>query len=128
LNKNEVDAGLPQTANYRYANRVGAQLFVAGQLPYDSNSELVGEDDPYRQASQCLNNLQTLITLHRFDVRDIRKLTIYVVGKQENLGKAWEAVTTWFENDVPPATLLGVAALGYQKQLVEIDAQILAEE
>ena len=49
---------------------------------------------------------------------------IYVVGRHQNLIDAWHAVTRGFDNNVPPATLLGVTVLGYEDQLVEIDAQV----
>ncbi len=62
---------------------------------------------------------------HGFDVADIRKLVIYVVGDHSALLNAWNAIVSWFAGDVPPATLLGVAVLGYQGQTVEIDADIV---
>jgi hypothetical protein len=46
------------------------------------------------------------------------------VGERENLLAAWRAVTEFFDETVPPATLLGVADLGYENQLVEIDARV----
>ena len=128
MNEGEIEAGLPETANYRYAERVGAQLFVAGQVPHDIGANLVGIDNPIEQTTQCLRNLRTLITHHGFTERDIRKLTVYVVGEQQNRLQAWKAVEDWFGGDVPPSTLLGVAGLGYDHQLVEIDATIVAGE
>lgn len=125
MNEGEMKTGLAQTANYRYAQRVGFQLFVAGQVPHDANANIVGVEDPYTQATQCLNNLQVAIAHHGFEQHDIQKLTIYVVGERQNLTKAWEAVMEWFDDDVPPATLLGVACLGYERQLVEIDAIVV---
>ena len=65
--------------------------------------------------------------MHHFTEQDIRQLTVYVVGGQPNLHSPWDAVTAWFEYNVPPATLLGVALLGYENQLVEIDATIIRE-
>lgn len=127
MNEHELRAGLAQTSNYQYAQRVGAQLFVAGQVPHDSKANLVGIDNPPTQVRQCLSNLQTLVTLHGFDTQDIRHLKIYVVGDQQNLTETWQAVIEWFDNDVPPATLLGVARLGYEGQLVEIDATVISE-
>lgn len=61
---------------------------------------------------------------HDFSRDDIHQLTIYVVGEPADLRAAWRAVTDVFANNVPPATLLGVAALGYDSQRVEIDAHI----
>jgi enamine deaminase RidA (YjgF/YER057c/UK114 family) len=128
LNEAEEKAGLPKTANYRYAEKVGGQLFVAGQVPHDSNGNLVGLDNPVEQATQCLHNLRALLTLHGFKQSDIRKLTVYVVGDLQSRQQAWEAVESWFDGEVPPSTLLGVFGLGYPNQIVEIDATIVARE
>jgi hypothetical protein len=68
VNEAERAAGLPANPHYRYAQRVGARLFVAGQVPHDAQGR-----------------------------------------------------------PVPPATLRGVARLGYVSQLVEVDATVLEE-
>lgn len=128
MNEGERAAGLAQTSMYRYAQRVGPQLFVAGQVPHDAMAQLVGRNDPYAQATQCLENLRILLKYHQFDQSDIRQLVVYVVGEQENLTQAWKAVVQWFDQQVPPATLLGVALLGYRDQLVEIDATIVKSD
>jgi 2-iminobutanoate/2-iminopropanoate deaminase len=125
MNEREIEAGLAQTPGYRYADRVGDQLYVAGQVPHDHEGVLVGRDDPVAQATRCLDNLRLVIEQHDFRIADIRTLTIYVVGPIEDLSSAWGAVTTWFGGEVPPATLLGVPVLGHQDQVVEIDATIV---
>ncbi len=124
VNEGEQSAGLAPTPNYRYADLVGEQLFVAGQVPRDADGTLVGRDDPAAQARECLRNLDILIAHHGFARGDVHRLTIYVVGPQQHLSDAWIAVTEHFDGDVPPATLLGVALLGYVGQLVEVDAVI----
>ena len=125
MNEAEIAAGLPATSNYRYADRVGGQLFIAGQMPLDADRTLVGPDDPAAQAKQCLQNLLTLVAHHGFSRDDIHQLTVYVVGAHPNLIAAWGEVTSCFEMNVPPATLLGVTVLGFVGQLVEIDAVII---
>ncbi|MDH3694624.1 MAG: RidA family protein, partial [Gammaproteobacteria bacterium] len=72
----------------------GNQLFVAGQVPLDPQSNLVGVDDPAVQARQCLTNLNILLDYHNFQFKDIRKLVVYVVGGHANLQLAWGAVTS----------------------------------
>lgn len=125
MNEAELNAGLPATPQYRYADRLGNRLFVAGQVPFDSHRQLVGLDNPSTQALQCLRNLERLLAAHEFQVSDIRQLVVYVVGDQASLAAAWSAVASWFGGQVPPATLLGVAGLGYVGQLVEIDATVI---
>lgn len=124
VNDAEVAAGLAPTPGYRYAERSGAHLFVAGQVPLDGDGNLVGVGSATEQATRCLDNLRTLLDVHGFTTSDIRRLTIYVVGPHQHLLDAWSAVVGWFDGSVPPATLLGVHLLGYTDQIVEIDATI----
>jgi enamine deaminase RidA (YjgF/YER057c/UK114 family) len=93
-------------------------------VPHDADGTLVGVRDAAVQAQQCLQNLLTLVEQRGFAVDDIHQLTIYVVGDHQDLLDAWGAVTESFGTSVPPATLLGVAGLGYEGQLVEIDARV----
>ena len=125
MNEEEIAAGLAATPGYRYAERTGDELFVAGQVPLDSGGEMIGPGDVALQAKQCLDNLATLLGVHGFGLDDIKRLTIHVVGDQPLLAEAWAAVVSWFVATVPPATLLGVGALGYAGQLVEVDAVII---
>ena len=127
MNELEVEHGLAPTPGYRYANRVGNQLFVAGQVPLNANGKIIGLDNPALQATECLNNLQLLLSVHGFSEKDIQHITVYVVGPTEDLSLAWNSVKEHFKHSVPPATLLGVARLGYPGQLVEIDATVIRE-
>ncbi|MDP1565624.1 MAG: RidA family protein [Polaromonas sp.] len=125
MNEAERAAGLPSTAQYQYAQRVGNHLFVAGQVPHDPSGHLVGLSDPGAQSLQCLSNLNAVLAVHGFSNSDVRQLVVYVVGGQTNLSVAWRAIADSFGGQVPPATLLGVASLGYAGQLVEVHATVL---
>ena len=124
MNQQENDAGLATAPGYRYANLLGDQLLVAGQVPRDRSVDLVGAADPAVPATSCLDNLRTLRNVHDFAEADIRRVIVYVVGEHQNLLDAWSTVTEWFAGDVPPATL-GVHLLGHSAQLVEIDATVV---
>ena len=125
MNEAEIAAGLAATPGYRYAQCVGNQLFIAGQVPRNAAGELVSPRDAAGQANQCLRNLQLLLSVHGFSITDVRQLVVYVEGDQAQLRDAWGAVTRYFSGQVPPATLLGVGRLGYDGQLVEIDATVI---
>ena len=125
MNEAEIVAGLPSTPHYQYAQRVGSQLFLAGQVPQATDGSIVAPGDPSAQASQCLANLSKILSIHGFASPDIRRVVVYVVGEQADLSAAWGAVTEYFGGQVPPATLLGVARLGYPGQVVEIDATVV---
>ena len=122
MNEAERDVGLPVTPGYRYADEVDGELYVAGQVPHDADGNIVGLGDTRRQAEQSLDNLFRLVDVRGFERAHIRRLVIYVVG--EHLVDAWNAVLEAFEGEAPPATLLGVARLGYDGQLFEIDATV----
>lgn len=109
---------MPPTPGYRYADLVGGRLYVAGQVPSTMDADVA------TQARECLANLFTVVGAHDFSRDDIHHLRIYVVGQPAALRAAWRAVSDVFANNVPPATLLGVAALGHDSQLVEIDALV----
>lgn len=125
MNEVEHSAGLAATPGYRYADVVGDQLFVAGQVPLDQAGTLIAPGDVGAQATACLENLRRVLGAHGFDERDVRHLSIHVVGNQQSLSMAWQRVLSWFDGDVPPATLLGASLLGYVGQLVEVDAVIV---
>lgn len=125
MNEAEIKAGLPATPQYQYAQRIGEQLFVAGQVPNDALGHIVAPGDARAQAEQCLLNLRTVLAVHGFVMSDIRKLLVYVVGDQAALSSGWAGVSEFFGGAVPPATLLGVARLGYEGQLVEVDATVI---
>lgn len=124
MNQIEEKAGLPATPGYRYAKHVGTQLYISGQVPQNKSGVIVAISSPYEQAQQCLANLELLLSCYHFGKSDIQHMTIYVVGNRDNLNEAWKAVLHYFQGTVPPATLLGVALLGFENQLVEIDATI----
>lgn len=92
MNTLETQAGLATTPGYQYAQQVGNQLFVAGQVPHDADGNLVGLGSSQTQANQCLKNLRILMNLYSFGDLDIRQLKVYVVGNQANLTVAWQAV------------------------------------
>lgn len=122
MNEAEHGAGLAATPGYRYADVVGDELFVAGQVPHDADGSLVGDGAAGEQADRCLTNLFRLLDVHGFERDQVRRLVIYVVG--DDLAGAWKSVRARFDGEVPSAALLGVARLGHLGQLVEIDATI----
>jgi enamine deaminase RidA (YjgF/YER057c/UK114 family) len=127
MNEQEEAAGLAPTAGYRYADAVGRELFVAGQVPVAGDGNVVAPGDARRQAQQCLTNLAAILEVHGFDRADVRHLRIYVAGDETALGAAWIGVRKWFKSEVPPATLLGVNAFGYPGQVVEIEASVVRD-
>lgn len=118
--------GLSSAAEYAYAAMVAAGsrlVFAAGACPLDENGATVGVGDVRAQAAQAMANLRVSLGDAGACLDDVVRTTVYVAsGEQRELVVAWEVVRDAFAPHDPPSTLLGVAALGYAHQLVEVDA------
>ena len=112
----------PPPAYSHVAVASGTLVVTAGAVPLDSDGALVGSGDPKEQARRVIENLLVQLREGGAQPEQIVKTTVYVVGAEPApLAEVWEVV-----RDSPlagsPSTLLGVAALGYPGQLVEIEA------
>jgi enamine deaminase RidA (YjgF/YER057c/UK114 family) len=113
-------AGVPY--DYAAVAPAGAILFTAGACPLDEEGRVVAPGDYRAQARRALENLTAVLHLHGADMADLVRTTLYVVGSRHQLVQVWEVVEAGLAPHRPPSTLLGVSALGYRDQLVEIDA------
>jgi len=112
-------------APYAYAATVagGTLVFTAGACPLDTDGTVVAPGDAAGQTRQALDNLILALAACRATVRDVVKTTVYVASSDRgDLVAAWREVAAAFHDHPAPSTLLGVAALGYPGQLVEIEA------
>jgi enamine deaminase RidA (YjgF/YER057c/UK114 family) len=100
---------------------------VAGQVAQDVDGALVGEGDLAAQVAQAYRNVVTAIDGAGGTVADLTSCTVYVVDWQpEKMGPLVEGLFTAIgelgsdPGPLPPATLVGVAALADPGMLVEI--------
>ncbi|MGA8726342.1 MAG: RidA family protein [Acidimicrobiales bacterium] len=100
----------------------GAVLFTAGACPLGSDGSVVAIGDLRRQAEHAVHNLLTVLNNYGAGPEHLVKTTVYVVGRKDDLRTAWDAVASQLAPHRPPSTLLGVSVLGYEGQLIEIDA------
>ncbi|MEU5634529.1 RidA family protein [Streptomyces rishiriensis] len=122
-------SGLPEIDVYRQVSiATGSKLvFIAGQVAWDAEGITVGEGDLAAQVEQCYLNVGTALAEAGGSFDDVAKLTFYVVDWTadkmplllEGISRAAAKLGT---TPVPPATLLGVAALDVPDHLVEIEA------
>ena len=118
--------GLTSAAEYAYAAVVASDsklVFTAGACPLDATGTTVGVGDVRAQAAQAMRNLGVTLADAGARLEDLVRTTVYVASsEQRDLVAAWEVVRDALAPHDPPSTLLGVAALGYDNQLVEVDA------
>ncbi|MFJ6788146.1 RidA family protein [Streptomyces angustmyceticus] len=121
--------GLPEIDAYRQVSIAsGAKLaFIAGQVAWDAEGRTIGEGDLAAQVEQCYLNIATALAEAGGSFGDVAKLTVYVVDWTPDkmpllLEGISRAAAKLGVTPVPPATLLGVAALDVPDHLVEIEA------
>jgi enamine deaminase RidA (YjgF/YER057c/UK114 family) len=111
-------------APYEYAAvaTAGSTVFTAGACPLDVDGEVVAPGDYDEQARVAVGNLLTALAAAGASAQDLVKTTVFVVARdREDLVRVWRIVEAALTPARPPATLLGVALLGYPDQLVEIE-------
>lgn len=121
--------GLPKPEIYRQVSiATGSKLvFVAGQVARDADGDRVGEGDLVAQAEQCYLNVGTALAGIGGSFDDVAKLTVYVVDwSLDKMPLFLEGVSRAAAKlgvaPVPPATLVGVAALAEPDILLEVEA------
>jgi enamine deaminase RidA (YjgF/YER057c/UK114 family) len=70
-----------------------------------------------------MGNLVTTLNAAGAGLNDVVKTTVYVASsRRQDLVIAWDVVRAAFGDHDAPSTLLGVTVLGYNHQLVEVEA------
>ena len=114
---------------YASAGKPGTLVFTAGACPLDENGSVVGRGDLRLQARQVLANLTEALAAAGATLTDVLKTTVYVASADRaDLVAVWDVVRAAFGDHDVPSTLLGVATLGYDGQLVEVEAVALASD
>ncbi|MDQ1083130.1 MULTISPECIES: RidA family protein [Microbacterium] len=117
---------LAARAEYAYAATAPANarlIFLAGSCPLDAEGATVGVGDYAAQAAMCVENMRTALAEAGAEITDVINTRVLVAStRQVDLVAAWGVVREAFGAHDAPSTLLGVTVLGYDDQLVEIEA------
>ncbi|URN12597.1 RidA family protein [Streptomyces radiopugnans] len=121
--------GLPAIDVYRQVSVAsGSRLvFVAGQVAWDAEGNTVGAGDLAAQVEQCYLNVAAALAGVGGSFDDVAKLNVHVVDWTPDkmpllLDGISRAAAKLGTTPVPPATLLGVAALDVPEHMVEVEA------
>ena len=119
-------AALSDVAEYAYAATAPAEsrlIFLAGACPLNEDGSTAATGDFAGQAARAVENMRTALTDSGASLRDVISTRVLVAShRQEDLVTAWEVVRDAFGDHDVPSTLMGVTVLGYDRQLVEIEA------
>ncbi|GAA4157611.1 hypothetical protein GCM10022286_09370 [Gryllotalpicola daejeonensis] len=117
---------LAATPGYAYASVVGPDtrlVHLAGACPLDADGTVVPVGDYAGQAAKCIENLVAALDAAGAALADVAYTRVLVASPRRNdLGAVWSVVRAAFADHEVPSTLFGVTVLGYENQLVEIEA------
>ncbi|MGK5498424.1 RidA family protein [Streptomyces sp. URMC 125] len=117
---------LSDVAEYAYAATAPADarlVFLAGACPLNEDGSTAAVGDYAGQAAKALENMRTALAAAGATIEDVISTRVLVASsRQRDLVAAWEVVRDAFGDHDVPSTLLGVTVLGYDDQLVEIEA------
>ncbi|GAB7037688.1 MULTISPECIES: RidA family protein [Catenuloplanes] len=115
----------PDRYSHVTISSAGRLAHLAGQCPVDLSGTVVGEPgDHAAQTEQVITNCLAALQASGAGPADVVRSVVYVVSPDSAvLSAVWQQLhaSPLAEAFTSASTLLGVASLGYQGQLVEID-------
>ncbi len=119
-------SNLSDVAEYAYAATAPKNarlIFLAGSCPLNEDGTTTAVGDYAGQAAACVETMRRALAAAGAAIEDVIGTRVLVASSsQADLVAAWEVVRDAFgEHDVP-STLMGVTVLGYDDQLVELEA------
>lgn len=118
---------LVQPKGYNHAiktSRAAAILFLGGQVAWDREGGLVGENDVVRQFDKALENILTVVREAGGNAESIVKLNLYVTDKEAYLAAQKELGQVYRRHmgkHFPAMTLVEVKSLYEPGAQVEIE-------
>ncbi|QEC69852.1 RidA family protein [Panacibacter ginsenosidivorans] len=111
---------------YSRAVKVGKNVFVAGTTAVDEFGNIIGEDDPYVQASFVYRKIEKALQEAGSSLNDVVRVRTFVtdIKRWEEVARAQGEV---FEEIRPAATLVEVTALVRPELMVEIEVDAVIQ-
>lgn len=111
---------------YGFSQIVVAQgsrtIYFSGQVAWDENQNIIGEDDLEAQVWQSLRNVETAVTAAGGTMTDIVALRIYIVHQwMDKTAPVSAGLKAFFPDNPPTATWIGVPSLARPEFLIEIE-------
>ncbi len=105
-----------QRPRYTLGWRVGNTIYVAGQLPYDKDGNLVGKGDIKAQTRRIFEQIKMIVEAGGGKMDDVVKVTVFVIDVRG------EVRSEFFGPNPPASTLVQISNLAIPEALIEIEA------
>jgi enamine deaminase RidA (YjgF/YER057c/UK114 family) len=106
---------------YSRAVKVGNRIYVTGTTALGENGEIIGDNDAYEQAKQCIRNIEKALQRLDATLEHVVRTRMFVtdIARWEEYGRAHGE---FFRDIMPATTIVEVSALIDQRMLIEIEA------
>ena len=106
---------------YSRAVKVGNRIYVTGTTATNEAGEIVGKDDGYEQAKQCIRNIEKALQRLGASLEHVVRTRMFVtdISRWEEYGRAHGE---FFREVMPATSLVEVSALIDPRMLIEIEA------
>lgn len=112
---------------YSRAVRTGPFIAVTGCASVGPDGELVGEGDPYAQATRCIEVIRQVLESAGAGLADVVRTRMFVtdIEQWEEIGRAHKEA---FSDIMPATTMVEVSRLIDPRMLVEIEADAVVTD
>lgn len=121
-----ISSSVLPPAEYAYAATAPADarlIFLAGACPLTADGTTAALGDYAGQAATAVENMRVALAEAGASIEDVICTRVSVASsRRADLVTAWRVVRDAFGDHDVPSTLVGVTVLGYDDQLVEIEA------
>ena len=119
---NPSDSPAPKSYHHTVAVEGGRTIYLSGQVAFDKNRQIVGENDVVEQTRQVMRNLRSAVEAGGGKMTDIVQITTHVVKYDPaQLDDITGTIADYFSPDsFPTNTLVGVDSLSTGGLLIEI--------
>lgn len=106
---------------YSRAVKVDNRIYVTGTTALGDNGEIVGADNAYEQAKQCIKNIEKALNRLGAGLEHVVRTRMFVtdISRWEEYGRAHGE---FFREVMPATTMVEVSRLIDDRMLIEIEA------
>jgi len=122
-------APTPKSYHHVITTEPGRMIFLSGQVAFDGDRNIVGENDVVAQTRQVMRNLKAAVETGGGHISDILQITTHVVDYDpKQLDDITGTIAEFFEPKcLPTNTLVGVSSLSTPGLMIEIGGIAVTE-